>query len=133
MGRLPQGVRQQAALRRRHPRLDHPHATPTSTTCGTRARRGRAELNFVSYKNDEVDTLLERGRGTFDRAERKRCYDRIQEILAEEQPYIFLYVPDALPIFNARVRGIDPAPIGIGHNVIRWYVPKEEQKYVMTQ
>jgi len=31
------------------------------------------------------------------------------------------------------VRGIDPAPIGIGHNVIRWYVPKEEQKYVMTQ
>jgi peptide/nickel transport system substrate-binding protein len=92
-----------------------------------------SELNFVSYKNEEVDALLEKGRGTFDRAERKRCYDRIQEILAEDQPYIFLYVPDALPIFSARIRGIDPAPIGIGHNVIRWYVPKEEQKYVMTQ
>jgi peptide/nickel transport system substrate-binding protein len=77
--------------------------------------------------------LLEKGRSTFDRAERKRCYDRIQEILAEDQPYIFLYVPDALPIFNARVRGIDPAPIGISHNTIWWYVPKEEQKYVMTQ
>ena len=92
-----------------------------------------SELNFVSYKNEEVDALLEKGRGTFDRAERKRCYDRIQEILAEDQPYIFLYVPDALPIFSARIRGIDPAPVGIGHNVIRWYVPKEEQKYVMTQ
>ncbi len=97
------------------------------------SKTGPSELNFISYKNEEVDALLERGRSTFDRAERKRCYDRIQEIMAEDQPYIFLYVPDALPIFNARVRGIDPAPIGIGHNVIRWYVPKEEQKYVMTQ
>lgn len=97
------------------------------------SKTGPSELNFISYKNEEVDALLERGRSTFDRAERKRCYDRIQEILAEDQPYIFLYVPDALPIFNARVRGIDPAPIGIGHNVIKWYVPKEEQKYVMTQ
>jgi peptide/nickel transport system substrate-binding protein len=42
-------------------------------------------------------------------------------------------VPDALPIFSARIRGIEPAPIGIGHNTIWWYVPKEEQKYVMTQ
>jgi peptide/nickel transport system substrate-binding protein len=97
------------------------------------SKTGPSELNFVSYRNAEVDDLLEKGRGTFDRAERKRCYDRIQEILAEDQPYIFLYVPDALPIFNARIRGIDPAPVGIGHNMIRWYVPKEEQKYVMTQ
>jgi peptide/nickel transport system substrate-binding protein len=97
------------------------------------SKTGPSELNFISYKNDEVDILLEKGRSTFDRAERKRCYDRIQEILAEDQPYIFLYVPDALPIFSARIRGIEPAPIGIGHNTIWWYVPKEEQKYVMTQ
>ncbi|HEX7504570.1 MAG TPA: peptide-binding protein, partial [Syntrophales bacterium] len=97
------------------------------------SKTGPSELNFVSYKNDEVDILLEKGRSTFDRNERKRCYDRIQEILAEDQPYIFLYVPDALPIFSARIHGIEPAPIGIGHNTIWWYVPKEEQKYVMTQ
>jgi peptide/nickel transport system substrate-binding protein len=97
------------------------------------SKTGPSELNFVTYKNEEVDALLEKGRSTFDRGERKRCYDRIQEILAEDQPYIFLYVPDALPIFNARIHGIEPAPIGIGHNTIWWYVPKEEQKYVMTQ
>jgi len=27
----------------------------------------------------------------------------------------------------------EPAPIGIGHNFIRWYVPKDEQKYTMTR
>lgn len=91
------------------------------------------ELNFISYDNSEVDDLLERGRGTFDQKERKKCYDRIQEILAEEQPYNFLFVPDALPIIHARFRGIEPAPIGIGYNFIKWYVPKGEQRLVMTR
>ncbi|PIP06983.1 MAG: peptide-binding protein [Syntrophobacteraceae bacterium CG23_combo_of_CG06-09_8_20_14_all_50_8] len=91
------------------------------------------ELNFISYNNSEVDELLEKGRSTFDQKERKRCYDRIQEIMAEEQPYTFLYVPDALPIINARFRGVKPAPLGIGYNFIKWYVPKEEQKLVMTR
>ena len=96
-------------------------------------KMGPAELNFISFKNNEVDVLLEKGRSTFDRNERKKCYDRIQEILAEEQPCTFLYVPDALPIINARFRGIEPAPIGIGHNFIKWYVPKEEQRLVMER
>jgi peptide/nickel transport system substrate-binding protein len=91
------------------------------------------ELNFISYKNGEVDELLEKGRSTFDQGARKKCYDRIQEILAEEQPYTFLYVPDALPIINSRFRGVEVAPLGIGHNFIKWYVPREEQKLVMTR
>jgi peptide/nickel transport system substrate-binding protein len=97
------------------------------------SKTGVQELNFISYKNEEVDTLIEKGRGTFDQQERKKYYDRIQEILAEEQPYTFLYVPDALPIVHARFHGIEPAPLGIGHNFIKWYVSKEEQKLVMTR
>ena len=95
------------------------------------SKTGPEELNFISYQNAEVDALIEKGRETFDQSERKRCYDRIQEILAEEQPYLFLYVPDALPIIHARFRGVEVAPLGIGHNLIQWYVPKAEQKYVM--
>jgi peptide/nickel transport system substrate-binding protein len=87
------------------------------------------ELNFIHFKNEEVDRLLEEGRRTFDQDRRKQIYDRFQEILAEEQPYTFLYVPDALPAVSSRVRGIEPAPAGISYNFIRWYVPKEEQKY----
>jgi len=95
------------------------------------SKTGPEELNFISYKNAEVDALIEKGRETFDQSVRKSCYDRIQEILAEEQPYLFLYVPDALPIIHARFRGVEVAPLGIGHNFIKWYVPKAEQKLVM--
>ena len=85
------------------------------------------ELNFIGFRNDEVDRLLVDGRGTFDQGKRKKRYWRFQEILAEEQPYTFLYVPDALPVVSARFRGIEPAPAGIMYNLIKWYVPKEEQ------
>ena len=91
------------------------------------------ELNFISYNNPEVDEMLEKGRSTFDPKERKKYYDRFQEILAEDQPYTFLYVPEALVIINKRFRGIEPAPIGLEHNFIKWYVPKDEQKYTLTR
>ncbi len=88
------------------------------------------ELNFIGYNNPEVDRLLVAGRNTFDIEKRKQAYFRIQEILAEEQPYTFLYVPDSLPVVSARIRGVEPAPAGIGYNQIKWYVPKNEQVYV---
>ncbi|MDO3379450.1 peptide-binding protein [Geoalkalibacter halelectricus] len=93
----------------------------------SRTRPG--ELNFIGFENAEVDGLLERGRHTLDQDERKRYYHRFQEILAEEQPYTFLFVPDALPVVARRFRGIEPAPAGIGHNFIRWYVPEGEQRH----
>ncbi len=97
------------------------------------SKMGPDELNFISYKNEEVDELLEKGRSTFNINERKKAYYRIQEILAEDQPYIFLYVPEALPIIDARIRGVEPAPIGIGYNFIKWYVPRGEQKLFMAK
>ncbi len=89
------------------------------------------EFNFVFYKNEEADRLLEEGRRLFPEAERARVYRRIHEILAEDEPYTFLYVPDALPIVHKRFKGIDPSPSGIGHNFIKWFVPADERKYKM--
>ena len=89
------------------------------------------ELNFISYKNKEVDRLIMEGRHTFDLEKRKRAYFRIQEILAEDQPYTFLYVPYSLPVIHKRFRGIKPAAAGISYNFIKWYVPKPEQKYTI--
>lgn len=93
------------------------------------SRCGGNGLNFICYKNEEVDRLLEVGQSTYDNAERKKAYDKIQEILAEDAPYTFLYVPDSNTALSKRFRNINPAPAGISYNFIDWYVPKEEQKY----
>ncbi len=93
------------------------------------SKTGEKEFNFVSYSNLEVDRLLEKGRRTFNIEERKKAYYRIQEILAEDLPYIFLYVPDATPILHSRFKGIKPSPIGITYNIHKWYVPERLQRH----
>jgi peptide/nickel transport system substrate-binding protein len=93
------------------------------------SKMGPDDLNTVSFQNHEVDELLEKGRASCHQNERKKYYDRLQEILAEEQPIIFLYFPDALPAVARRVHGIVESPNGIRFNMREWYVPKEMQRY----
>jgi peptide/nickel transport system substrate-binding protein len=93
------------------------------------SKAGPGGLNFIGYKNEEVDELIRSARETVDREKRRAAYFRFQQIIHEEQPYNFLYVPDALPVVASRIHGIDPAPAGIGYNLIKWFVPKELQKY----
>jgi len=87
------------------------------------------EFNLGSYQNAEVDRLIVEGRRTFDQAQRTAIYRRIHALIYEDQPYTFLYVPDALPLVHARFRNVIPSVIGLGYNLIDWYVPLEEQRY----
>jgi len=93
------------------------------------SQTGPDQLNQISYANPEVDALLEKGRTTCTQKDRVPIYHRIQEILAEDQPLIFLYFNDALPAVSSRVRGIKPEPSGISYNFIDWFVPKALQRY----
>ncbi|MCF8053737.1 MAG: peptide-binding protein [Deltaproteobacteria bacterium] len=95
-------------------------------------KTGPNELNFVSFKNAEVDKLLEAGRNTFNTELRKRYYWRFQEILAEEVPYIFLYVPDELIALQSRFQGVLPAKLGIEYNLHEWFVAAEQRRYVFA-
>ncbi|MEJ2254987.1 MAG: peptide-binding protein [Nitrospirota bacterium] len=87
------------------------------------------EFNFISYKNKEVDRLLLEGRRTFDRQKRQKIYRRIHAILAEEQPYTFLFVPDALPVLHKRFKGVEQSPIGIWYDFIHWHVPESRAQW----
>ena len=95
-------------------------------------KTGPNEFNFVSYKNPEVDKILDEARHTFDVKKRKELYYKFQEILAEDQPYTFLYIPYSLVAVHKRVRGIKPAPAGISYNFIKWFIPEplEEKRLV---
>lgn len=92
-------------------------------------KTGPHDFNWMHYQNPEVDRLLELGVSTYDPKQRKTYYDKMQEIIAEDQPCTFLWVHDALTIIHARFHGIQPAPIGIDHNFCKWFVPEVLQKY----
>lgn len=86
-------------------------------------------LNHIRYRNPDLDAQLESGRSSLDKTVRKGAYDRIQQILHEDQPYSFLYVPYALPIVHSRIKGIEPAPAGITYNIDRWWIPSNQRLY----
>jgi len=93
------------------------------------SKTGEEEFNTVGYANSEVDELLIEGRQTFDIEKRKKIYHRIHEILADELPYTFLYVPDSLSALDRRFKGVKVEPAGIWYNFEDWYVPKDSAKW----
>jgi peptide/nickel transport system substrate-binding protein len=90
-------------------------------------------LNFIHYKNERVDELLEIGRRSFDQEVRRKAYYEIQEILHHEQPYMFLFTANSLPIVQGRFMGIEAAPAGIMHNFYDWWVPGQLQRFSLQK
>ena len=93
------------------------------------SQAGPDDLNHISYTNPEVDQLLEAGRSSCNQADRVKFYRKLHQVLADDQPLVFLYWRDALPAVSSRVHGIQPGPGGIKWNFTDWFVPKQLQRY----
>ena len=68
--------------------------------------------NRTFFSNPRVDELIREGRSTLDRGKRKQIYDEIQQILAQQLPYINLWYLDNVLVHTNRVRGIELGPAG---------------------
>jgi peptide/nickel transport system substrate-binding protein len=95
-------------------------------------------FNFISYKNPEADHLWEEGRREYDVEKRKKIYWRLHEIIAEDQPYTFLFSPLSISALQKKFvlveEGLSGQKIykpvkmekaGLMYDLIKWYVPKE--------
>lgn len=84
-------------------------------------------FNFVSYRNPRVDELLLQGLKVPGCEEDRRAaiYGEIAAILAEDQPYTFLFAPYNLVAVSERVGGVAPSPFaGLHWNMAEWYVTR---------
>lgn len=66
--------------------------------------------NTSQYSNPRVDWLFEQARVEMDLQKRTDYYHEIQEILAEEQPYVFGYFADQINVIHQRFKGWVPTP-----------------------
>jgi peptide/nickel transport system substrate-binding protein len=57
----------------------------------------------------EIDTLMRRQAATLDSTVRKRLYDRVQELVAQNLPMIFLVSPNVLVGANKSLGNFRPA------------------------
>ncbi|NTW22621.1 peptide ABC transporter substrate-binding protein [Candidatus Falkowbacteria bacterium] len=83
-------------------------------------------LNLTGYSNREVDKLLEEARVNANQSQRAEAYKKVQAILAEEEPAIFLYSPVYSYIQKKTVKNMNVATIIVPSdrlaNVNEWYI-----------
>jgi peptide/nickel transport system substrate-binding protein len=68
-----------------------------------------AETQPVTVWEREIDQLMQRQMVTLNYAKRKQLYDRVQQIIAENLPFIFLATPNILVGADNRVGNFHPA------------------------
>jgi peptide/nickel transport system substrate-binding protein len=68
--------------------------------------------NRSYYSNPRVDALIDEGRRELDQARRKQIYAQIQQILAEELPYINLWYLDNVLVHSQRVSNVQASHSG---------------------
>jgi peptide/nickel transport system substrate-binding protein len=95
-------------------------------------------FNFIGYQNPVADRLWEAGRREFQPEKRRQIYYQLQALLAEDQPYTFLFVPDALPALRRKFQVVEKDPsgkmvyspvrvgkAGLMYDLIKWTVPSK--------
>ena len=80
-------------------------------------------FNFVGYKNEEVDKLIEEGSITVDQNKLSQIYKKLFKIISDDTPYLFLYIPNSITVVNKKIQNIEPSLIGIMHNQKDWIIP----------
>ena len=89
----------------------------------------KGSSNHVGYKNPEVDKLIEQARAEFDKQKRIQIHHQIHRILAEDQPYTFLFNHKELAAVDKRFRNVIPYPIRPIFRYVEWFTPEPLQKF----
>ncbi|MBI4455927.1 MAG: ABC transporter substrate-binding protein [Acidobacteria bacterium] len=68
--------------------------------------------NRGNYHNPVVDALLDEANETYDPTRRKQIFSQAQKIVAEDLPYVSLWYPDNVVVYNRRLDKVHIIPSG---------------------
>jgi peptide/nickel transport system substrate-binding protein len=79
-------------------------------------------FNFVSYNNPKVTEILKQGNDLpgCDTKERAKLYQQAQALLAQDQPYVFLYTQKRIFLASGKMEGFGPYVNQLYWNVDAW-------------
>ncbi len=87
------------------------------------------EFNFPSYENDEVDALIEQALTEPDPTKNSALWRRVQALIYEDQPYMFLYWMDEIVGVHSRFENAQVNVMSPFDQLWTWSVPADKVKY----
>ncbi|MEJ2620570.1 MAG: peptide-binding protein, partial [Candidatus Thiodiazotropha sp.] len=87
--------------------------------------------NFISYRNEKLDKLIDEARATVDEAQRMPLWKAAERELYFDQPYTFLKRSKSLVFIDRRIHNVIPTKLGLNLNnlPVETYVPADQQRY----
>jgi peptide/nickel transport system substrate-binding protein len=82
--------------------------------------------NFTSYRNAELDRLIDDARRTIDEDERMKLWQACHRILHEDQPYTFMLRRKSTIFIDKRFHNVQKVKTGLNGRT-EWYVPTPMQ------
>jgi len=64
-------------------------------------------FNFVEYRNPKVDSIVNLAMTTMDEEEARNYWKEFQQIVVDDQPYAFLFVPNRVIVANNVLKSFD--------------------------
>ncbi len=87
--------------------------------------------NYISYKSNELDRLIDKARSTVDEDKRMPLWQAAERVLYEDQPYTFLMRRKALVFVDERMRNLEVTALGLNiETPVEWYVAADQQRYI---
>lgn len=77
-------------------------------------------FNLVGYHNPKINKMIEESQSMIDNEKLNASWREMFKIITDENPYLFLYIPNSITTVSKDIENIEPAPIGIWHNYIKW-------------
>ncbi len=77
-------------------------------------------FNFIGYHNPRLDKLIEESQGIVDREKLSLLWREMFKIITDDNPYLFLYIPNSIIAVNKNIKNIQPSMSGIWHEYIKW-------------
>jgi peptide/nickel transport system substrate-binding protein len=90
--------------------------------------------NRTRHSNPELDRYIELARGTVNREQRMKYWNRAHQIIHEDQPYTFLLNRQALRFFDKRITNVEKAKMGLNFMTtevmpLPWFTPKGQHRF----
>lgn len=77
-------------------------------------------FNLVGYDNPKINKMIEDSQSMIDRDELAVSWRKMFKIITDDNPYLFLYIPNSITAVDKEIKNIEPALGGIWHNYIEW-------------
>ncbi len=77
-------------------------------------------FNLVGYHNKKLDKLIAKSQKVINRKKLGQMWQKMFKMIVDDNPYLFLYIPNSITAVNKNIKHIEPALSGIWHNYIQW-------------